>query len=35
VAPVVEVVAAPGPPDVSGAEELGATVAAVILERTG
>lgn len=33
VAPVVEIVAAPRPPDVSSARDLGATVAAVILER--
>jgi multimeric flavodoxin WrbA len=35
VAPVVEVVAAPTRPDVSAAAELGATVAAVALERRG
>jgi multimeric flavodoxin WrbA len=35
VAPVVEVVAAPTRPDVSAAGELGATVAAVTLERRG
>jgi NAD(P)H-dependent FMN reductase len=35
VAPVVEVVAAPTRPDVSAAAELGATVAAVTLQRRG
>ena len=33
VAPVVEIVAAPQPPDVSAARDLGATVAVVALER--
>jgi hypothetical protein len=32
-APVVEIVAAPQPPDVSAARDLGATVAMVTLER--